>query len=145
MEEGSNSSNNSQKDYIETVQNKEAMQEECIEETDIKDAGLEQEDDSDFREAVNEPPAEFPDDLRGPSAEEEDLVHSDQRVSDQFINSVIEEQQDFIQVLNQAENQLMLDENFIMMISDVCNKKSDEFYFYDYRDKEMIGMVTIIL
>ena len=58
-----------------------------------------------------------------------------------FINSVIQEQQEFIRVLDQAENQLMLDEHFILVISDVCNRKTDEFYFYDFRDSQLVDMV----
>ena len=86
---------------------------------------------------------EFPDDLGlDPHQPQPDEQEEDQlAASDNFINSVIQEQQEFIQVLEQAENQLMLDENFILVISDVCNRKTDDFYFYDYRDSQLVDMV----
>lgn len=36
----------------------------------------------------------------------------------------------------------MLDENFILMISNVSNKKTDDFYNFDYRDREILSMVV---
>lgn len=86
---------------------------------------------------------EFPDDFDNDHQElqNEDQEEDQAAGSDNFIDSVIQEQQEFIQVLEQAENQLMLDENFILIISDVCNRKTDDFYFYDYRDSQLVEMV----
>ena len=86
---------------------------------------------------------EFPDDHHPEARQEqaEDQEEDQVATSDNFINSVIQEQQEFIRVLDQAENQLMLDEHFILVISDVCNRKTDEFYFYDFRDSQLVDMV----
>lgn len=95
-------------------------------------------------EAEEEAPEEepqFPDDL----APEPDLGQTDMEddgtISNRFFNQVIREQEEFIDSLNQAENQLMLDETFILMISSVCNKKTDDYYSYDHRDSAHLSMV----
>ena len=94
-----------------------------------------------FEGFVDEPQPQFPDDLGPEPVEEAQEDDGDATISNQFFNQVIREQEEFIDSLNQAENQLMLDEAFILMISSVCNKKTDEFYSYDHRDDAHLSMV----
>jgi hypothetical protein len=83
----------------------------------------------------------FPDDLEQEEALDQGDRDDNGTISNQFFNQVIREQEEFIDSLNQAENQLMLDEAFILMISSVCNKKTDDYYNYDHRDNAHLSMV----
>ena len=88
-------------------------------------------------EENDEPQPQFPED--NPPEEENESG----AVSNQFLEAIIQEQQDFLESLNQAQQQLMLDESFILMISGVANKKTDDFYNYDHRDTKVLSMVEI--
>lgn len=110
--------------------------------TDLEQDSLIPERDEEPQETFEEPEPEFPDDLDPQVPEEVQEEEGDATISNQFFNQVIREQEEFIESLNQAENQLMLDEAFILMISSVCNKKTDEFYSYDHRDDAHLSMVV---
>lgn len=87
-------------------------------------------------------PPLFPNDMDLREDPEPEQEAEEGVLSSQFIDNIISEQEEFLTSLNQAENQLMLDENFILMISSIANKKTDDFYFYDHRDSNILSMVV---
>lgn len=51
-----------------------------------------------------------------------------------YFENILQDQQEFLRSLDQADNQLMLDESFIQLVSDICNKNSHKMFKLDHRD-----------
>ena len=47
---------------------------------------------------------------------------------------MLEDQQDFLRSLETAENQMMFDEDFMILVSKIANKNSDKMFKKDFRD-----------
>lgn len=60
-----------------------------------------------------------------------------------YLESLLHDQQEFVNSLESAENQLMLDENFILLISNISNKNSERMFDLDYRDEQLQGENSI--
>ena len=97
-----------------------------------------------------EPTPAFPGDYNelqdAPQAEEE--LQEDQNNAQEsqpraqqshYLEELLQDQQEFINVLETAENQLMLDESFILLVSRIANKNKEQMFDLDYRDPALEG------
>lgn len=60
-----------------------------------------------------------------------------------YLENILQDQQEFLRSLNQADNQLMLDENFILLVSDMCNKNTQKMFKFDHRDEKVKGIFSL--
>lgn len=87
----------------------------------------------------------FPGDYSELEGNEEDIPQENQNQQENmnqdprsnYLESLLQDQQEFVNTLESAENQLMLDENFILLISKVSNKNKEEMFKFDHRDERL--------
>ena len=90
---------------------------------------------SDYEELEPEPSAPVEANQQLERNEENRNRPADPRSS--YLQNLLEDQQDFIRNLETAENQLMLDENFMLLVSDISNKNSQKMFECDHRDENL--------
>jgi len=113
------------------------------------DVCSEEEFDESFSEKSqdNEPALVFPE-SHTHDDEVEEIDHHQQSIEDgqevlpvvtenehnEYFNHLLRDQQDFLRSLETAENQMMFDENFMMLVSGIANKNPEKIFTMDYRD-----------
>ena len=86
-------------------------------------------------------PADYNENYPPPPQEDQpqtQLTQSQARSNDYF-DYLLEDQQDFLRSLETAENQMMFDEDFMILVSKIANKNSDKMFRKDFRDETLDG------